>query len=429
MDPAQRPEGGMDPYIVVLTGFGFVVLLTAWLPMVLKEIPLSLPMACIAIGAGLGLIPGVPGIAPHPMQSLAITERVTEVVVLVALMGAGLKLDRPLRWRSGYVTWRLLALAMPLTIAGVFVAGFLLLGVGAASALLLAAALAPTDPVLASDVQVGAPGKGKEDEVRYALTSEAGLNDGLAFPFVHLAIALAALERGWFAEWVLVDVVWKIGCGLAVGWVVGRILGWATFRLPNRSQLSRTGDGLVAIGITAIAYGAAEMLHGYGFLAVFVAALSFRSVERNHRYHDLLHGFVEQLERLLMSVILVLMGYAVTGGGLLAALEWQGVAVAALLIFAIRPLAGWASLIGCRLAADERAVIAFFGIRGIGSVYYLAYAFGAGAFDGADALWSTAAIVILASVVLHGTTVTPVMKRLDRNASRRNGGEAAAGMG
>ena len=184
----------MDPYVVVLAGFGAVVLLTAWLPMVLKELPLSLPIVCVGLGVVIFSVPAVPGVAPHPQEHLAITQRLTEFVVLIALMGAGLKLDRALAWVTCALTWRLLGIAMPLTIALLAVLGHALLGLGAAAAILLGASLAPTDPVLASDVQVGPPGEGLEDEVRFTLTSEAGLNDGLAFPFVNLAIALALAE-------------------------------------------------------------------------------------------------------------------------------------------------------------------------------------------------------------------------------------------
>ena len=339
----------MDSYVVVVALFGVVVLLTAWLPMVLKELPLSLPIACVALGALLFMVPGMPGPVPDPSEHLEVTKRLTELVVIVALMGAGLKLDRPLAWRSGILSWRLLAIAMPLTIGVLALAGHALLGLGFASALLLGAALAPTDPVLASDVQVGAPGHGKEDAVRFTLTSEAGLNDGLAFPFVNLAIAFALAAGDMqekLLEWALVDVVWKVAVGVALGWLIGTGLGWLTFRLPKRSALSRTGDGFVALGITGISYGLTEIAHGYGFLAVFVSALAFRSLERNHHYHEKLHDFVEQLERLLMMVLLVLFGAAVSQGMMLEATSWPVVGFALIAIFLIRPLAGWLSFIG-----------------------------------------------------------------------------------
>jgi NhaP-type Na+/H+ or K+/H+ antiporter len=409
----------MDPYIVVLAGFGAVVLLTAWLPMLLKELPLSLPIFCVALGAALFAIPDVPGVAAHPQEHLKITERLTEFVVLVALMGAGLKLDRPLAWSTCPLTWRLLGIAMPLTIAALALLASALLGLGAA-AILLAASLAPTDPVLASDVQVGPPGQGLEDEVRFTLTAEAGLNDGLAFPFVNLAIALALASRTgepWIGHWLTVDVIWKLAAGVVIGWLVGRGLGWLTFRLPNRANISRTGDGFVALGITAVSYGLTEMANGYGFLAVFVAAVAFRSVERHHRYHEKLHDFTEQLERLLMMILLVLFGGAISGGGLLREVTWAVVLFVVLTIFLVRPLIGWISLAGRDQPADEKAVISFFGILGLGSAYYLAYGLGHASFEQPNLLWGAVGLVMLCSIVLHGVTVTPVMRHLDRRRS------------
>jgi NhaP-type Na+/H+ or K+/H+ antiporter len=411
----------VDPYIVVLTGFGLVVLLTAWLPMLLKELPLSLPIICVGLGALVFATTDILGDAPQPQRYVKAVERLTEIVVIVSLMGAGLKLDRTLDWRRGLSTWRLLGIAMPLTILAIAVAAYWLLGIGVAAALLLAAALAPTDPVLASDVQVGPPGHGLEDEVRYTLTAEAGLNDGLAFPFVNLAIALAIAAgtgEAWLGHWLAVDVVWKLAAGTGVGWLVGRTLGWMTFKLPNRAKLSRTGDGFVALGITAVAYGVTEMVHGYGFLAVFVAAVTFRSVERGHDYHEKLHDFAEQLERLLMMILLVGFGGAVTAGGLLQGLSWQVLALALIVIFVVRPAAGWISLAGSPHPAGEKAVVAFFGIRGLGSVYYLAYGLGRAPFEKPDLLWGTIGLVILISVFLHGATVTPAMRYLDRRRKR-----------
>jgi len=419
-------ESVMDPYIVAMAGFGIVVLLAAWLPMVLKELPLSLPIFCVAIGVLVFALPGAPGVAPHPSEYLKLTERLTEFVVLVALMGAGLKLDRALTWIGGALTWRMLGIAMPLTIVVLAGLAHALLGVGLAAALLLGAALSPTDPVLASDIEVGPPGEGVEDEARFALTSEAGLNDGLAFPFVNLAIAIAlATQAGeggdadWLLNWAALDVVWKLAAGLAIGWAVGRGLGWLTFRLPNRTNLSRTGDGFVALGIMALSYGLTEMAHGYGFLAVFVAAVAFRSTERHHHYIEKLHEFIEQLERLLMVLLLVVFGAALGGGGVLREVTWPVAGFAVLALFVVRPAIGWLSLLGRKEPADEKAVIAFFGIRGIGSVYYLAYALGRAEFESPNLLWSTLALTMLISIVLHGVTVTPVMLYLDRRREKQ----------
>jgi NhaP-type Na+/H+ or K+/H+ antiporter len=406
----------LNTYVVTLFIFGAVVLLTAWLPMALRRLPLSLPMCCIAIGAALGVSPLTPLPAMNPLENIAWAEHLTEFVVIVALMGAGLKIDRPLDIRNWAVTWRLLGIAMPLSIAAIAILGWSLLGLGAASALLLGAALAPTDPVLAADVQVGPPQTGEEDTIRFALTSEAGLNDGLSFPFVLAAIAIAnQVGNGWewVGHWFLLDVVWKLAAGVGMGWLVGRLLGYLTFEMP-RASIARTGDGVAALGFTCVAYAATEFVHGYGFVAVFVTALTLRSVERRSKYHSELHDFGEQIERLLMMVLLVCFGSILAEGSLLAKVDWRVVAVAVLTLCVVRPLAGWVSLLGCQQPQAEKLIISIFGIRGLGSIYYLAYASGKAKFDKADIVWATVFIIILMSVVLHGIAVTPVMRWIDR---------------
>ncbi|MXQ11951.1 cation:proton antiporter [Microvirga makkahensis] len=413
----------MSANVVLLAGFGVVVLLTAWLPMVLKELPLSLPIFCVGLGALVFAIPGLPGVLPHPMEELALVEHVSELVVIISLMGAGLKIDRPFGWGRWGLTWRLLGISMPLTVLGLAWFGYSLLGLSVASAVLLAGALAPTDPVLASDVQVGPPGGGQEDEVRFTLTSEAGLNDGLAFPFILLALSLVqGISMESLAGWLAYAVLWKIGAGIAMGYGIGRLLGWLTFHLPNRAKLSRTGSGFVALGITCLAYGATEMVKGYGFLAVFVAALALRATKREDAYHEKLHDFAEELERLLMMALLVLLGGAMTAGQLFRAMSWEVAAFGLLALFVIRPLAGWVGLIGTKRPPGEKMAISFFGIRGLGSIYYLAYGLHHREFDHADVLWSTAGFIVLVSIVLHGVTVTPVMRHLDR---RRNSAAGA----
>ncbi|WP_312876424.1 cation:proton antiporter [Rhizobium laguerreae] len=215
----------MDLYNITLTIVGVVVLLTAWLPMVMRRLPLSLPIACLVIGALLAWSPFPLLPRFNPLENREFTERMTEIVVIVALMGAGLKLDRPIGWRRWMTTWRLLGIAMPLTIVVLAFLGSWILGLGAASALLLGACLAPTDPVLASDVQVGPPQTGEEGEVRFALTSEAGLNDGLSFPFIHLAVALALAEKegtALFQHWAFLDVFWRLASGALMGWALGK---------------------------------------------------------------------------------------------------------------------------------------------------------------------------------------------------------------
>ncbi len=403
-----------DPYLLFLLGLGVVVLLVAWLPMALSRLPLSLAILCVLIGVVVfhgGVLP----FRSDPLRFSTLTERLTEIVVIVSLMGAGLKIDRRIGWRRWESSWRLIAITMPLSIVAVTLMGVHGLGLGLASALLLGGALAPTDPVLASDVQVGPPRSGEDGEARFALTSEAGLNDGFAFPFVHLAVAVGlgggALGQGLVTHWLTVDVLWRVAAGAGVGWAVGKVLGWATFKAPH-ARISGTGDGLVALGATLVAYGVAEAAHGYGFLAVFIAALALRATERDHEFHEAMHDFAEQVERLLMMLVLVLLGGAVAGG-LLDSLTWKEAAFGLALVFVVRPLAGWIGQIGSRHSLRERAVVAFFGIRGIGSFYYLAYGLNHGDFHGWDRLWAIVGFVVLCSILIHGVTATPWMTRID----------------
>ena len=395
------------------------MLLVAWLPLALKTMPFSLSIVCVALGAGIFSL-GWLEFDPEPRTYDTLVEKLCEAVVIISLMGAGLKIDRRIGLRSWATTWRLLGFGMPMTILAVTVLAVYALDFPVAMALLLGASLAPTDPVLASDVQVGKPRSGEEDEVRFALTSEAGLNDGLAFPFVHLALAfgIAAGASGArpglsiLGGWLLVDVLWRVCAGVGVGWLVGRGLGWLTFGRWE-SKLSGTRDGLVAIGATFVAYASAEVCHGYGFLAVFVAALVLRDTERNHEYHEALHDFSEQIERLLMMLVLVLFGGAIATG-LFASLTWTDFVAALVIVLLIRPLAGWMSLIGSGHPARERGLISFFGIRGIGSIYYIAYGVNHGDFGSSERLWAITGLVVLVSVVVHGITATPAMRWLDR---------------
>lgn len=409
----------MEHYVFYVAGFGALALLTAWLPMVLRALPLSLPICCVGIGALLSLIPSVAAIVPRPDRDLALFEHATEAVVVVSLVGAGLKINRPIGLRRWSMTWRMLGLAMPLTILMLTALAMALLGLGVAAALLLASSLAPTDPVLASDVQVGAPSDEHEDEARFTLTSEAGLNDGLAFPFVALAVATAASGGPVpFAHWFTIDVVWKILSGAILGALVGATLGWLTFHLPRKSAtLARTGDGFVALGAACLAYGVVQVVDGYGFIGVFAAAVALRSSHRESDYHERMHDYAEELERLAMMVLLVCFGAALAGGHLLRGLTWSAAAFAMAALLVVRPLSGWLGTMGSGHGRGERAVVSFFGIRGLGTVYYLAYALGHARFEDTDLIWATASLTVLVSIVMHGVLVTPALGLLDRGAS------------
>ncbi|MBB5712808.1 cation:proton antiporter [Sphingomonas xinjiangensis] len=391
-----------------------MILLVAWLPIVLKKLPLSLPIICVSIGFVLFSFAPFSSWAPHPDKTPTLVERAAELIVIVSLMGGGLKIERALAWRSWNVTWRLLGIAMPLTILMVMLLGYQLLGLGLATALLLAGSLAPTDPVLAGDVQIEHDEDEEEAEAKFALTSEAGLNDALAFPFIHLAIAIAAagsLTGEVLSNWVLSAVLWKLGTGLAVGAALGWLIGLIIYRLPPSTSLSRTGDGFIALGATLVVYTAAEFAHGYGFLAVFVAGLMIRRAAKGHDFNKRLHDFADESERLLMMLLLLLFG-GMLAAGLLEGIGWEEVTFAAVMLLIIRPLAGWISLWGVKRPKLELVIIAFFGIRGLGSVYYLSYGFNHAEFEYEHNLWGTLGLIIGASILMHGILVTPALKKL-----------------
>lgn len=405
---------------------GAALLLAIVLPALLHRYAVSAPMVLVAVGLVLGATPLPDGMPLDPHENRGLIEHVTELAVIVSLMGVGLALDRPLQlfrrqsWATWSVTWRMLGIAMPLSIAATTVLG-MLTGLGLAAALLLGAALAPTDPVLASDVQVAGPQikdhqVDEPDELRFALTSEAGLNDGLAFPFVYAALLVAAGHTagvewlGWFG-WYGVG---KVVLGVLIGILVGKVLAAVAFRSASESlRVAERGESLTALGALVLAYGVAEVAQGYGFLAVFACAMTFRSAERSHEYHASMHEVTERLERLLTLFLLLVLGIALSRG-LLEALDWRGVLVGLGLIFVIRPLSGILALLGSsgRLDVSRRWAVAFFGVRGVGSIYYLAYAAGEAPELATEWMWSTVAFTVTASVFIHGVLATPVLRRL-----------------
>lgn len=412
---------------ILFAASGLAVFVAAVLPKLLRNMPFSMPMVFLGAGmAGFALIPTLPD--PDPIANSDFVLHLAEVCVIISLMGAGLALDRPVGRKRWSTTWRLLGIAMPLCIIALTLLGLWFLGLGLGAALLVASSLAPTDPVLASEVQVGEPadnddGTDKEDEVRFGLTSEAGLNDGLAFPFVYLAIAISVAgssPAAWFPEWFGVDVLWRLAIGLLLGFLTGKVLARLFFSARAESlRLSNHSEGFVALAATFLAYGVTEMVEGYGFIAVFVCAVTIRAAERTHGYHRVLHSYVEQLERLLTVVILVLLGGAIARG-LLEGVGWAEVLVALAFLLVVRPLAGWLGLLGGKTGPRERIALSFFGIRGIGSLYYLSYALGKGKFaDEAEWLWAFVGLVVALSIVIHGATTSPLMNRLDKLRERK----------
>ncbi|MDZ5661195.1 sodium:proton antiporter [Nocardioides sp. zg-1308] len=438
---------------VVYLVLGLSLLLATLLPHITRRVALSPPMVLVGVGLAIGLLPMADDVNLRPEDNHALITHVTEFTVLVSLMGVGLAIDRILdvrswrSWRTWSPVWRLLLVAMPLTILGTMLLGWWVAGLAPAVALLLGAVLAPTDPVLASDVQVGEPltedvaeaeaetedeeEVEEDDDIRFSLTAEAGLNDGLAFPFVHLALLLLAGGFGLadVGTWLGWYVVGKIAVGLVVGVGAGWLFGRQAFHARNEKlRLADAGEPLLALAALLTSYGAAELVGGYGFLAVFACAVRLRSSSRGHSYQRAMHGVVERLERLMTLLVLLVLGMAMTQG-LLEHLDWRGVVVALALVLVVRPLAGYLSLAVLARDEDEEggldrgelAAVAFFGVRGIGSLFYLGYAASHEHLPDEPWLWSTVAFTIIVSVLLHGVTATPAMARLDARREREAG--------
>ena len=452
----------------------------------IARLPLSASMLYLLVGVGLGPVGwGLVVLDPFELDTVLV-ERLAEIAVLISLFTAGLKLDLPLRHPRWRLPLRLATLSMVLTVGVVAALGHWLLGLPLGAAVLLAAILAPTDPVLASVVQVSS--EGDRDRLRFGLTGEGGLNDGTAFPFVMLGLGLLNLHDlgAWGWRWLAVDVVWAAAAGLAIGYVLGTLVGRAILVLRTRHREALGSDEFVALGLVALAYGVALWCHAYGFLAVFAAGLALRRLEPvdappaaagraphpvgpdstadstdptdqaakangapagaaalasaagsaaapaagqaadSQQEPKQLMRAVAQFNVALEHVAEVAVVLVV--GALLAWVQWDWRMAwfVPVLFLLVRPLAVYAGLVGMPVARSQRRLMAWFGIRGIGSVYYLAYAINHGLdADLARQLLSITLTVVVASIVVHGVSVTPLMQRYEARRGTAAKGEKA----
>ena len=404
---------GFDPYHVLLATAGLAIIVSYWSPRFISgREPAASALLVLGGFAAFAWVPGMPD-AINPVESPQIWEKAAEICVILGLFGTGLRIDRLVGRDLWKPTFRLLVIAMPLTILALALVGWQAAGMTLAGALLLGAVLSPTDPVLAGEVQVGRPTEGGEHQVQFALTTEAGLNDGLAFPFVHLGILIAtagALSVGLFIEWALRDVFYRVIVGAAGGAAVGWLLGKSLFDWPEGNALSKTQTGVVAFAGVILAYGLTELIEGYGFIAAFVAGLVLRREESENDFHQRLHDFSQSIEHTLTTLLLVALGAALPS--LWPYLGWPEVIVAVALIFVVRPVAAWFALSGLGLRWRARAVMAFYGVRGIGSIYYLAYAGHHVELVNEGALWATIAFTIVVSTLVHGLTAGLAVERV-----------------
>jgi NhaP-type Na+/H+ or K+/H+ antiporter len=399
----KRDLFDFSSYHMLLAAFGLAILLAYWLPRLFSgREPAA---AALLIGLGLlifGWLPGMPD-ALSPLARPLPWEILSELCVIVGLFGVGLRIDRIKDFRRWWPTVRLLAIAMPLTILAVSMFGWWIGAMTLGGGLLLGAVLSPTDPVLAGDLQVGKPNEGRENLVRRTLTAEAGLNDGLAFPFVYLGMAVAsagAFSLDILGEWLWRDVAYRIAIGVGCGLVIGRLLAFLLFQFPRENALAKTEGGVFAMAGVFLTYGATELIEGYGFIAVFVAGVTLRRTETESGFHTRLHSFAENIEHALTAVLLIALGAALPA--LLSALTPEGIVIAVALIVLVRPLIGWVSLVGSQIKGRQRFVVAVYGVRGVGSIYYLSYAGSHMKLDNEAELWAITALAITISTILHG---------------------------
>ena len=417
-----EPFFGFAPYHIALAAVGAGIIVAFWVPRFFSgREPAASALLIVAGALIFTVLPGMPA-AIDPRTAPTVWEYVSELAVIVALFGTGLRIDNLTSYRRWKPTMRMLVVAMPLTILAVALLGYWLAGMTLAGAILLGAVLAPTDPVLAGDVQVGPPTEGGEHPVRFALTTEAGLNDGLAFPFVYLALIIGAegfAPDQLLFEWLPRDLVYRIGVGVASGAAIGWLLGKLLFSVPRGNALADTASGVLALAGVLLCYGATELVEGYGFIAAFVCGIVLRRAEEGHEFHTRLHNFSEAIEHALTAILLVLIG------GILpllwTELDWQHAAIALGLIFIVRPIAGWVSLLNTDLATRERLVVAVYGVRGIGSIYYLGFASSHLELVNEGQLWATIALTILLSTIVHGLTAGIVVERVTEGEATAEG--------
>ena len=397
----------LHDHLLLLATLGAATLVTAWLPSISEKLRVSGTVILLGMGV-LTFYAGAPLPWPEPFWPDNWAMAFTEALVIISLMSAGLKVGRSYGKRYWKGPLRLLAITMPLCIGAGVLLGHYLLGLPLETAMLLGAVLAPTDPVIAAEIQIDPTDETSPiDDVRFTLTGEASLNDGLAYPFTWLAVLVAqaggVLTKVDWVKWTLDHLLLKVGLGLLFGWLFGRAVGWLLQRLPEMFGI-KTRDGFVALSSTFLIYAGTELLHGYGFLAVFVAGLTIRRVEESYAGERLkyrLHDFVSEIERLMLAFFTLLFGGFIAGW-LITTVGWRDWAFGLAFIFLVRPLAGLLGFVGLKMDWRAKVATSFLGIRGVGSIFYLTWAFLQTDFPARDAVYATLAVVILLSIVSHG---------------------------
>jgi len=396
---------------------GAVMLVAALGKGPLKRIPVSLPFLYLLTGVAIGPW-GLNLLDVDIFEHAKLIEILTEIAVVLSLLSAGLKLDPSCR----HMLRTPIPLAtgtMLLSIAAVCAIGVFILKLPLGAAILLGAIIAPTDPVLAGEVSV--KDHNDTDQLRYALTGEAGFNDGAAFPFVMLGLGLLGLheigEFGW--TWITIDLVWATFAGLGFGW----LCGWGISRIANwlveTTDQPTVTEELLTLGMIGLSYGGALLIYSYGFLAVFASGVAMRyyadKAKGDREYpHDLMKSVTsvnEQVGQLMEVALVVLFGAMLANHWSIGTHWW----LAIVLFFILRPLAVALGLIFSKMTLSKKSLIGFFGIRGIGSVYYLSYAIAHGFVSQDAKLVADVTFTIIAfSLLIHTNAASVIMSYYGR---------------
>lgn len=419
----------VDVHIIELLVIGIlllgVTLFSGWI----SRLPLSFAIIYLIVGIFLGpYYFGLIQLRGAGVFNADLLERLTEFVVIVSVFSCGLRIVRPLKLGAWDITARLIGFLMPISIFGLAVVGKLFLGMSWGEAILLGAILAPTDPVLASEVQL--TDIHDQDELRFGLTSEGGLNDALAFPFVYFGLYSLKDDNweNWFKQWVAVDLIWAIFAGIVMGILVAKAVVWIDKKIQTKRPADALMEDFIALGTILITYALTEVVNGYGFLAVFVAGLVFQRSYHNSEKPIAQLEFLERFEKLLEIGTILLLGSILLFQPMVNYAA-QSLLVIILLFLVIRPVGVWISTIGKHpllahrktLHPGTRLLFGWFGIRGVGSLYYLAYAFENGLKGdlGEQIAWITYTTIVV-SVIVHGMSATPLMTWYERNLAPEN---------
>lgn len=404
-----------DPWPIALLFLGVVVLVAV--AALSHEHERAWSATIIYLGCGLLAAVGLKllGVdALDPLRDARYIQRLTELALIVAVFAAGLTIERRVerrQWRSVAV---LLVVAMPVTIAAIAAFGMAAMGLSFAGALLLGAVLAPTDPVLAGDVGLGAPGESDTSpEPRFSLHTEAAINDGLASPFVLLGLFVAGEGgTGWLGSWVLSDVLYGIGVSAVLGAAAGTGIARLVVTLRGRGLLDPQLDTFVALGAVLVVYGAAEALDTYGLLAVFAAGFFFRRYEFGHEVNRRLHDGAGGVGKVLELAVILMLGSLVTVDGL-GVPGIAGWLLAPLLVFVIRPAVVLPIADRRLMSGRERLFLAWFGVRGVAALFYAAVVVRARVLplEETRIIFWTVAVCVMVSIVVHGVTATPLTRR------------------